>query len=613
MGETQAARPSRLGRSEALWLLAILALAAALRFTGLGWGLRHPAHGDERVFVESVAAMIRAGDLNHRYYEYPGLFFYLLYPVVRLVHEDPPAGMSTVAARALVAGFGVMACALLHLWGRRLVGARAGGLAALLLAVSPVAVHTAHMVRPDVVLQVFVLLALLALARVGDRARDDLVAGCCLGLAGGIKFSGIFLVPSFVLHRWLTPGRRLRGLLLQGITALLVVLLATPYAVLHFSEFFAGAGTQVSYHYQERALGAESYLHMLITYLAIFPRAMGLLASILAVVALALLRREWRLWLPLVLLPLTTVAVLASGQFRFERHLLPSLGVPLLLAALAADRLLRSRAAFGVGALLLVSLPLADSLAYLRGISGPLTRDRVLDWAQAQVPAGARIVSSVPLLGLDPARWEVLELPRLKAENRLQLLEADFVFATGLDAPEALAGLAPLFAAERETRAEGPVITVFAIPASLRPRYRPLALDKGLLSASENAADGPFVLDGRMDTWWRTRDTQRSGDTFQVTLREPARVARIRLELGDNPKFAGKRLQVLVSQDGERFEEARFLPGRPAVEEQVAPGPRSQVLLLLPPVTARAIRLRQDAMGARRWGIAEIALEELPP
>ena len=607
-----AARPARVTRGEALLLLGILALAAALRFVGLGWGLRHPPHSDERVFVENVAAMIRAGDLDHRYYEYPGLFFYLLYPVIRLVHEDPPAAASTLAARAMVASFGVLACALLHLWGRRLAGVRAGLLAALLLGVSPVAVHTAHMVRPDVVLQVFALLALLALARVGARARDDVAAGAALGLAGAVKFSGAFLIPTFVVHRWLTPGRRLRGLALAGGTALLVVVLATPYALLHAPEFVGGARTQVAYHYQERARGEEPYLHMLMTYAAIYPRAMGVPASLLAVVALVLLRKEWRSWLPLVLLPVTAVAVMASGQARADRHLLPSLVVPLLLAAVAADRLLRSRVAFLAVGGLLASLPLVNSVAYLRGITGSLTRDVVLDWAAANVPAGARVVASVPLLGLDTARWEVLELARLKQENKPQLQEADFVFATSLDAPAALEGLEPLFTAERETRAQGPVITVFGVPGNLRPPYRVLALDKDMLSASENATDVPLACDGREETWWRTEDVQAPGDFFQVTLREPARVARVRLDLGDNPKFAAKRLQLLFSQNGESFQETRVLPGRPAADDQVARGPRSQVLLLVPPVTARVIRLRQDAMGARRWGIAEIVVEALP-
>ena len=136
-------------------LLATLLLAAALRFAGLGWGLRQPPHPDEAVFLDNVALMIRSGDLDHRYYQYPGLFFYMLYPLVFLLPHDPPGPSTYLAARTLVAAFGVAACALVDTLGRKAAGPRAGLLAALLLAVSPVAVETAHMVRPAVVLQAF--------------------------------------------------------------------------------------------------------------------------------------------------------------------------------------------------------------------------------------------------------------------------------------------------------------------------------------------------------------------------------------------------------------------------------------------------------------------------
>jgi len=41
-----------------LILALVLILAAALRFTGLSWGLRHPPHTDERVFVENTSAPV---------------------------------------------------------------------------------------------------------------------------------------------------------------------------------------------------------------------------------------------------------------------------------------------------------------------------------------------------------------------------------------------------------------------------------------------------------------------------------------------------------------------------------------------------------------------------
>ena len=209
-------------------LAAVLALAALLRFTGLGWGLRHPPHPDERVFVESTLEMLRAGDLDHRYYEYPGLVFYLLAPLLWPFRGQPPGPQAYLLARGLVAACGVLGCAVLYPLGRRLHSAAAGLGAALLMAVSLVAVETSHMFRPDVVLQLLCALGLLAFARVDGGARRECAAGVALGASLAAKFSGVFLLPSYVAARMLAPGPRLLRLLLGGAVAALSFALLSP-------------------------------------------------------------------------------------------------------------------------------------------------------------------------------------------------------------------------------------------------------------------------------------------------------------------------------------------------------------------------------------------------
>lgn len=154
-------RPRRDRWREALVLASLLALAAVLRFGALGWGLRHEPHIDERYFVENVGWMLAHRDLDHRFDEYPGLVFHLLTPV--LAWFDPPrfGAEAYLAARAVIAAFGVASVGLVYVLGARLAGAATGLVAALLLAVSPTEVQTAHMVRPDVVLEAFALASLL--------------------------------------------------------------------------------------------------------------------------------------------------------------------------------------------------------------------------------------------------------------------------------------------------------------------------------------------------------------------------------------------------------------------------------------------------------------------
>ena len=618
-------------------LLAILLLAAALRAVGLAWGLRHPPHPDEGVFLDNVALMIRAGDLDHRYYQYPGLFFYLLYPLVWLLSrgDDMPGPAAYLAARALVAAFGVAACALAYRLGREVASVRVGLLAALLLAVSPVAVETAHMVRPDVVLQAFTLAALLALLRVGPRLEGDLLSGAALGLAGAVKFTAVFLVPSYLCRRIIVPlarnesalatelgglsgpprpPGRLRGALAAGAAALAVFVLASPYAALHVGDFVAGARAQVGYHYQERGLAPISYGRMVVFYMEVWPKTLGLPAVLLCLAGLVPAARGWRTWAPFLLLPATATAVLATSDVRHDRFLLPALGVAFVLAALGAEWLAGRRPwAFSLLAGLAAAVPLLGSLTYLRGVASPSTRDRALDAVAASAPRGSLVISSVERLGLDPSRLEVLELDGLGAGQRAQILEADFVVSADRDDPAVLAGLEKVMEAEPVNPWNGPRLTVWRVPPSARPARRALRLEPGWLSASESTAEVPQVVDGRDDTWWRTEGVQRPGDWLQLTLPVPAWIDRIELDVDGIGRLGARELKLLASADGLVFVEAATRPGRPRLDDQRVEGKtHSQVLLLTPPVAARVVRLVLSRPGAHRWGVAELRVDERP-
>jgi len=592
-------------------LLGVLLLAAALRIAGLGWGLRHPPHPDEAVFLDNVALMIRSGDLDHRYYQYPGLFFYMLYPLVFLLPHDPPGPSAYLAARALVAALGVAACALLETLGRKVAGPRAGLVAALLLAVSPVAVETAHMVRPDVALQAFTIVALLVLLRVGPRLGADALSGLALGLAGAVKFTAVFLVPSYLARRMVVAGPRGRGVLLAGAVALGVFVLASPYAALHAGDFVAGVRAQVGYHYQERGLVPVSYARMLLFYLGTWQKALGLPAALLGLVGLIPALRSGRLWVPFLLLPATAMAVLATSDVKHDRFLLPALSVGFLLAGMGAEHLAGPRRrAFVLIAGVATAVPLLSSLDYARGVASPSTRDRALDAVIANASRGGLVVSSVERLGLDPFRVEVMELDGLGRGQRAQIQEAELVVSTDNDDPEAVAGLDKLLQAQPVNPWNGPAITVWRVPASLRPGRRRLRLDPRWLSASENPAELPQAADGRVDTWWRTQSVQRPGDWLQVTLPEPVRLDRIELDIDGNGRMAARELKLLVSADGRDFVETSTRPGRAALGDQRVEGKtHSQVLLLTSPVDARAFRLVLTRPGAQRWGIAELRVD----
>jgi hypothetical protein len=587
----------------------LLLAAAGLRFTGLAWGLRHRPHMDERYFVDNVALMIAEGDLDHRFYEYPGLFFYLLLPAALIAGAVPPAPQAYLAARATVALFGVVSVGLVYLLGKRVAGPRAGLLAAALLAISPVEVHTAHMVRPDVALESLVLLALLAFGRAGGRWRDDALAGSALGAAAAVKFTGLLLVPSFLAQRLLAPAARLRGILLAGLASVVVFFAFTPYAILHFDTFRTDATAQFLYHYRPPAGDAPSYGEAALRYVAVWPKALGLAGALLAGAGLITALRAWRTWTPLLLLPLTAVAVHATSHVRHDRFMLPSLGVVALLAGLAVDRLSRRHPRVALGlALASLALPAAASVGYVREVSRPGTRDLVLDWFETRVAPGAKVVTSIDSLGLGPDRYDVLRLTRIDQRSRRQALEADLIVMTDYDDGESVKDLPELFTTEPQGRFAGPRISVRGVPEERRPRYRRIALDRARLSASDKEEDLGALQDGRLDTAWRVWGSPDSNAWLQVDFTTATRLARVELCLDERGRGAGKRIEIQVAEDGRGWRPVSTLPGRPAVDEQA--GMPSQVLLL-EPVDARGVRILSAGAGARRWSVAELRLDAL--
>jgi F5/8 type C domain/Dolichyl-phosphate-mannose-protein mannosyltransferase len=608
------ASPSALnapGRRIILLLLLVIAIGAYLRFAGLSWGLRHAPDWDERAFVDNVAAMVRNGDLDQRFYEYPGLFFYLLYPALAVLPPaSPPGPLAYLVARGVVAGFGVASLALVYVLGRRLAGPRGGLAAALFLALSPIEVSTAHMVRPDVVLEAFALVALLAFRRVGTETKGDVMAGLALGAAASVKFTGVLLLPSYLLTRWLEPGRKGRGLAIALATAALVGVVTTPSAVLNTAEYMGGLYTQWAYHYAGATVGSR-FDDISLYYLWTLARSLGPAGCVLGLAGLWLGRRRAREWGPTLLFPLVLLVVLSTAQARWIRLLVPALGAAGIAGALGFEALLARfpRAAWGI--LVVGSLvPLADSADYVAAVQRPGTRDRVLDWVETNVPPGTHVLTSMRDMGFDTRRLEVVFSRGVAAEDDLIARDAGAVVWAGLP-PDALSASAPVFVAEPvEPRIEGPRIAVYRPTVAPETRWRSVPIQGARLRSSSNQEEIGAAADGRLDTYWKTASADVASEWVQVELPAPARLCRVELLLGYRPNRAGRRLRVSVSDDGANWRPIVSAPGRTDVELQMGleEGKASQVLLVAPTLT-RWVRITAGSAPGRRWGFAELRLE----
>lgn len=591
-------------RRSLLLLAPILVLAAVLRFTALDWGLRHPPHNDERSFVASTAYMLRERTLDHRFYEYPALFLYLLLPVQAAAGDGPRA---YVAARGLVAAFGVLSVALVGLIGTRRFGAWAGLSAAALLAVSPLEVITAHEVRPDVALASFALVALASLHALGESRAGDVRAGLALGLATSIKYSGVLLAPAYLAARALAPGPRLRGLLLASSAALLVGLLCTPYAWLNLHEFWIGVEYQRAAHYKGQA--NAGYVGNLGQLLHAFVRALGPLAVLLALAGVWLARSRWRALLPWLVYPLTIVLVFASADLIYERHVIPALGAAALLFGLGVQQLAeRSRWLAALLAAAAVVAPLWRSLDYVSNVSGASPRDRVLDWAIQHLPGGALILDTraEDRVGFRQNGFEVV----VADERRSPL---DGLLAEHVDAILTGVGEARRWGALRTLYPQGgEVNTRFELKAALeqrRPLYAPVALAAMRWSASENAEALLALADGRPDTSWSGAGPQHEGQWLQADFEQALPIGRLELTLAAGEDGYARDLRVWVTRDGHEWRRSADVPGRGPVEEQQAERrPRSQVLVLSPePV--RGVRLAIGSSASPAWRVAELRID----
>jgi hypothetical protein len=591
-------------------LAALLVGAAVLRFTGLDWGLRHRPHADERYFVENAGWMLARGDLDHRFHEYPGLFFYVLAPV--LAFFDPPevGPQGYLAARAVVAAFGVASVGLVFLLGRTLAGSAVGLAAAALLAVNPIDVVTSHEVRPDVVLETFLLAGLLAMARSRGGARFDVVAGVAIGAATAVKFSGALLALCYLAARAIEPGRRVRGALIAGGVSVLSFALLSPASLHSFEELALGLAVQWSYHYGERPR-AESFYGMLSTYLWRLREGFGVPALALAGVGLLGLSRDWRRWLPVVTLPVVVLLAFSTAEVQRQRFLVPVTGVISLVAAMSLAKIAKLRPGLAAALTLLVlARPFSQSVHYVRSLQRPGTRDVALDWIHAHMPYGSRILTAMPELGIDRKRFEVLVPGPLDERARLKALHWDLLVVPGPEPPAGFEDWKVQYVALPRSRHSGPPILLLAAGPDARPTYEEVAASGIRLRASENADQLAALTDGDLSTFWQSETPQRPGSWIQVDFTRPTRVARFELALGARRREFGQRLAVHVTEDGVSWRTVRAVRGRPSVRQQIRRLAPSQVRI----IEARPIlglRIEQTGRRPKPWSVAELRIEKV--
>jgi len=415
-------------------LLAVMALALALRLKGVTWGLPYSLINVDESTVVPKAFEAARGRLNPQFFFYPSFFFYLvgfLYLVATPVWWAAQQGnfLSQAAfvvdpgpyfllGRLLSVAMGTASVYLVYLIGRVAFGRPAGLLAALFLAVVPLHVAYSHMAVTDVTAVALSLLAFALLQRaVGGGGRRWLVWGAvAAGLATSTKYNlGMLVLPATIaavyvcreeVARRVAAGAR-AALVWPRLVAwrvyapmLAAFIAASPFVVLDAPGFISDFVRQN--RIMERGwLGFESagngFWYNLSTNLG---GALGVVLLALGVAGLG-----WALWrrtrIDVLIVPYVFGYFLYTGTWTAlaDRYLLPIIPLLIVLAMRFAVDLvgLRPRARRVVMplavAVLLVAfvVPLAASVEFDRELGGPDMRVAAKEWIEANVPPGASI------------------------------------------------------------------------------------------------------------------------------------------------------------------------------------------------------------------------------
>ena len=202
-------------------MLTLLA-AALLRFWALPHGVPFSVQVDEPEVMLRAVRMMKTGDLNPHFFDYPTLYMYLqaVVATARFLAgamrgewaslAQAPAEAFYVWGRALTAIMGTATVWILYRVGMRW-DRRTALLAAVMFAVMPLHVRESHFVLTDVPVTFFVMLALLLSLRAHERgtAAAFAVAGMAAGLAAGTKYNGAVAVLIPLVCCMMTPAVRL--------------------------------------------------------------------------------------------------------------------------------------------------------------------------------------------------------------------------------------------------------------------------------------------------------------------------------------------------------------------------------------------------------------------
>jgi 4-amino-4-deoxy-L-arabinose transferase-like glycosyltransferase len=431
-------------RRSHLVLALILVIAAVLRFWALGAGIPYSIGVDEPELMNRAVEMMRTGDFNPRFFDYPGFYIYVQLVVAcarflagatvgewTSLNDVSPTDFY-VWGRAVTAFLGTATVYLVYLAGTRW-GTRYAALAAGLFAVMPLHVRESHFVLTDVPATFLVTLALVLSLRASEHARASAFAwaGAAAGLAGATKYPGALSLMLPLIAVWMTPGTRPSRLVAclavlgSGVGAFL---LAAPYTILDLPGFLNGYAHLASYY-----SGAQPPDPTWLVYLKHLRNSLHWPAFLMVTAGFVLaiarsVRGSGRVrWMLVAVFPVVFFWFVSRQTLIYARYLLPMIPFLCILAAAAVVSgvsLLRRfdiprapRTAL-IAALTVAALlpPAVQAIGWNRMVSQTSTVDQAHQWIIENIPKGSKLAIETRVLLL--AEYKTLNSPRLVMDHR---------------------------------------------------------------------------------------------------------------------------------------------------------------------------------------------------
>ncbi len=428
-------------RRDVLLALFIVAVGGWFRFQHLDAGIPHAVGIDEPQIMERAVAMMKTGDFNPRFFDWPSLTIYLHMIVAcvtflagamdglwRNLDQVGPADMY-LNGRMLTAAFGTATIWLVYLAGGRW-GRATGLFAAALFAVIPYHVRESHYVLSDVPTAFLTTLTFwltLVAAEQPTRLRFAL-AGAAAGLAASAKYNGLIAILLPVAVAWLRNGRigeRVTRTMLIVAAALAAFLVGTPYALLDLPAFLNDYARLAAIFARERGGDPGWAIYLRHLQLAVGTPALWLTGiGLIGAIWRALVGPDRARWLVLVLFPVVYFHVMAGSYQIYGRYLMPLLPFAAILTATAitmiAARLLQTRVKppvvqLATAALVVVAfiVPVRASIDFTTMLGRETTMDRAYQWVRSHVPAGSRIIIEAQAFQPPGTTFVVTHMPSL--------------------------------------------------------------------------------------------------------------------------------------------------------------------------------------------------------